>query len=384
MPSQPQSRVRAAASSGDTITTQGLLDSERGRISRILLAVSSYGAQTFGSAIQSVLSGLPREARLDILVSASALDTVSEWLRAAGPGETACLIEAPDELAFSLWTQDLFLARANGEVEFPPQFQRYQDLQAAKVLTSGAELNTHAANIYFEGGNVLAAGNWVLIGEDVALQNQVDPDVLVSAIDPGRRPIILGTELGDAHEVTRATDRPAHGWKETLHWRMPDGSRQPLFHLDLFIAPAGTGESGQPRFLVGCPRRGASALGHPVLPQALADAFDRIAGQLVEAGAQVIRNPMPLIWKDDPDKQERLWFHLPVNNVLVENLGHERKTVWLPCFASEHWPELQEIDNANAAIWALLGYSVIRIPGLMPLAENLGALHCMAKVVERR
>ena len=34
-------------------------------------------------------------------------------------------------------------------------------------------------------------------------------------------------------------------------------------------------------------------------------------------------------------------------------------------------------------VWALMGYSVVRVPGLMALAENLGALHCMAKIVAR-
>ena len=124
-------------------------------------------------------------------------------------------------------------------------------------------------------------------------------------------------------------------------------------------------------------------LGHPLWPGALADAFDQIADQLADEGAEVIRNPMPLIWKDNEEEKHRTWYHLPVNNVLVEETGDQGKTVWLPCFGGDAWPELQAVDDTNAAIWALMGYSVVRIPGLRGLAENLGALHCMAKVVER-
>ena len=376
--------VPTAERSSDDPQHGRLLDGEQGKISRILLAVSEYGARTFGTSIRNVLARLPREARLDILVAPQVLDQVSRWLNEAGPGEVATLIEAPENLAFSLWTQDLFLAYETAGLAVPPHFQRYQDLNAAKILASGAEVKLGTSSLYFEGGNIIAAGDWLLIGEDMLGQNHSDAATITGKLDPTRKPVVLGTDLGGAAETRRATERPEPGWTETIHWRMPEGSRQPLFHIDLFISPAGQGAHGQPRFMVGCPRRGAELLGHSVMPQALADGFDRIAEQLAGHGAEVIRNPMPLIWKDLPEKKERLWYHLPVNNVLVEDTGPGGKTVWLPSFASETWPEIQAIDDTNAAIWAMLGYSVIRIPGLMPLAENLGALHCMAKVVERR
>ena len=377
--------TRAPFQSGAALTKKSprLLDSTEGSIRRVLLSVSNYGANTFGPALQQVLASLPRAARLDILVAPQALDRVSNWLKQSGPGEIACLVEAPDELAFSLWTQDLFLAYEDARLELPLHFQRYQDLSAAKHLASGAGLEISSSSIYFEGGNVIPAGDWLLIGKDLVAQNHGDALALARQIDPTRKPVLLGSDMRGAQETRRPTGRPARGWTETIHWRMPEGSAQPLFHLDLFIAPAGRADDGAPQFLVGCPRRGAELLGHDVMPHALADAFDDIARQLAEQGANVIRNPLPLIWKDNPKKRERFWFHLPTNNVLTEEDDKAAKTVWLPCFASKAWPELQSIDDTNAAIWALLGYSVTRIPGLMSLAENLGALHCMAKVIER-
>ena len=326
---------------------------------------------------------LPGHARLDILVAEPVTATVSAWVARSGPGAQACLIEAPADLPFSLWTQDLFLAREDGVLTLPPHFDRYSDLDAARLLARGAGHPTTEAPAYFEGGNLIAAGEMLLIGADMVIQNGGDGKALADQLDPHRYPVMLGTREPVEPEVTEPTDRPAPGWSHTMQWKISPGSRQPMFHLDLFVAPAGTTPDGTPRFLVGCPRRAARLLRHPERLHALSDSFDEVAETLSATGAQVIRNPLPLIWKDQPDEQHRTWFHLPVNNVLLEDLGPRARTVWLPGFASRTWPELSVIDDENAAIWAMMGYSVMRIPGLMPLAENLGALHCMAKVVAR-
>ncbi|MFK7943720.1 MAG: hypothetical protein AB8B85_12520 [Paracoccaceae bacterium] len=308
---------------------------------------------------------------------------VAEWVAKSGPGAEACLIEAPADLPFSLWTQDLFLARVNGELVIPPHFDRYRDLDAARILANGAGHPLAETTAYFEGGNIIPAGDLLLIGADLVTLNGGNAEALATHIDESRRPLVLGTAAPVKPETTEPTERPAKGWTHTIHWKISEGSTQPMFHIDLFVAPAGEEHDGTPRFLVGCPRRAARLLRHPDRPHALADKFDEVAATLEKAGARVIRNPLPLIWKDQPEKQHRTWFHLPVNNVLIEDLGPQGRTVWLPGFASKTWPELSVVDNENAAIWAMLGYSVTRIPGLMPLAENLGALHCMAKIVAR-
>lgn len=329
------------------------------------------------------MAGLPSHAKLEILVSPDVLADVSEWLRASGPGAAAYLSPSRDDMAFSLWTQDMFLAREDGLLLTPPQFDRYQDLEAATSLAKNAGLQTKAADFYFEGGNILATGDLLLIGVDTITHNGGDIETVCSAMDATRTPLVVGTAGPIPPEQTQRTNRPEKGWNETVRWKVSDGSRQPLFHIDLFIAPAGQSDDNKPRFLVGCPRRGAQELGHPNWDHALADQLDEVARQISKAGAQVIRNPMPLIWKDQPDLKHRTWLHLPVNNVVLEDLGAEGRTVWLPCFGGGAWKELSRIDNTNAAIWAMLGYSVIRVPNLLTLAENLGALHCMAKVVAR-
>ena len=329
------------------------------------------------------MNRLPGHARLDILVAEAVSGQVSKWVANSGPGVEAGLIEAPGNLPFSLWTQDLFLARTCGELVLPPHFDRYKDLDAARLLAAASSHRVTETEIYFEGGNIIAAGDLLLIGLDLVTLNGGNVEALAEQLDETRTPVVLGTAAPVLPEAKEETERPAKGWTQTVRWKISEGSSQPMFHIDLFVAPAGEERDGTPRFLVGCPRRAARLLRHPDRPHALADKFDEIAKVLHDAGASVIRNPLPLIWKDRPEERHRTWFHLPVNNVLIEDLGPRGKTVWLPGFASKTWPELSVVDNENAAIWAMLGYSVTRIPGLMPLAENLGALHCMAKVVAR-
>lgn len=96
----------------------------------------------------------------------------------------------------------------------------------------------------------------------------------------------------------------------------------------------------------------------------------------------MIRNPQPLVWADHVATRRRTWFHLPTNNVLVQ-IADGTSEVWLPCFASETWPELARLDTANAALWERLGFIVHRVAHCFPLAERRGALRCMCNVFLR-
>ncbi|MEO1492908.1 MAG: hypothetical protein AAFV19_12215 [Pseudomonadota bacterium] len=347
--------------------------------------MSSFGAEAFGGCCQSVLASLPGEAEIDILVSPDAASEVQDWVRETGrPGPTR-IVNAPPELDFSLWVQDVFAIRAGiPRLVMPAEFDRYHDLKAAAFLADAAGLATERLDYAFEGGNVLACDDWLLIGGDGVGPDGADAHALAAALDPHRTPVVLECAEALPAEQTRPIPGQGAGWTETLYHCEFLGRRQPLFHIDLFVAPAGRTGAGQPQFLVGCPRMGAEMLGHALPEHALAPAFDEIAAQLEAAGAAVLRNPMPLIWVDDVDKRHRTWFHLPVNNVLVEDCGPAGRHVLLPCFAQDDWSELDLIDAANRALWERLGFTVQPIPDLLPLAENRGALHCMCKVIERR
>lgn len=325
--------------------------------------------------MQSVIAALPDEAELDVLASESARDAVAGWTR--GHPSAVRLHVAPDSLNFSHWAQDAFTA-ATDENGAPllltsSEFARYQDLEAARLLADAADVSTVEIATPLDGGNILAVGDRLLIGADLAGHMEDG----FPALDD-RRPTPVGcTDPAPASE-TRPSSHLPDGWREIIRSAIPAGSRQPLFHIDLFVAPAGDN-----RFLVGCPRLGAEALGLDLLDHADADRFDAAAARLSADGAEVIRNPQPLIWFDDPESRTRSWLHLPVNNVIAEDGGPGRRTVWLPSFAQDHWRPLQAIDRANAAIWRDLGFDVRLVPDLMELAENRGALNCMCKVVSR-
>jgi hypothetical protein len=109
--------------------------------------------------------------------------------------------------------------------------------------------------------------------------------------------------------------------------------------------------------------------------------FDDIASQLKAAGFDVIRNPLPLIYMDDEARRERLWYFATSNNALVQNAP--AKHVWLPTYGHGNWPELQATDRANAKIWTDLGFDVHPLGDFHAFAENLGAVHCIKKYLER-
>jgi hypothetical protein len=373
-----------STSSKRTSGATPLLDAAQGRIARLVLAISSFGVEAFADSCQSVLTHLPRDVRIDILVSPRAKARVAEWVEAAGRTTDTHLVQAPEDLDFSLWMQDVFAVTAGTpHLLLPATFSRYDDLAAVKHLAKELALPVTEKDLAFEGGNMLVCGDLLLIGANRLGPAPLPSKDLAKQLDGDRRAVVLGCSDPLPSQQKAPFDLDGEQWTSIQHHLEREGRVQPLFHIDLFIAPAGTTPGGRPRFLVGCPRLGAKLLDHPILDHALAPAFDEIAGQLKAAGAEVIRNPLPLIWMDEPEKRHRTWFHLPANNVLVEDCGRGRSRVFLPCFAQDHWQELERIDAANAAIWEDLGFEVISIPDLLPLAENRGALHCMCKVIAR-
>jgi hypothetical protein len=84
---------------------------------------------------------------------------------------------------------------------------------------------------------------------------------------------------------------------------------------------------------------------------------------------------------DDEARRERSWYFATSNNALVQNAP--ARHVWLPTYGHGSWPELQATDQANAQIWTTLGFEVHELGDFHPFAENLGAVHCIKKYLER-
>ncbi|MEM6622268.1 MAG: hypothetical protein AAF674_08580 [Pseudomonadota bacterium] len=350
-----------------------LIDDAFGRIQHILLTIPDFAVDEFAPALQSVIRALPAHANIDVLAGPAHDAAVNDWVRTY---PNIRVHRCRQDLDHSHWAQDAVGGATNADrpvLFWSKRFARHDDARAGAHLAALAGYPLHAIDAPYDGGNVLVQGDLILAGADLGPPEDLDPT---------RRMIVIGTQEPCPPEAQVPTKLLPKGWQEIRRSGVEAGSQQPLFHLDLFLAPAGLGANGRPRWLVGCPRLGAAALGIALLDHAGAEAFDEIAEVLRRNGCDVVRNPQPLVWSDQPTAKLRTWFHLPVNNVLVE-IRADRSTVWLPCFQSETWPELAAIDAANAVIWQDLGFSVVKVPDCMALAERRGAVRCMCNVVSR-
>jgi hypothetical protein len=116
---------------------------------------------------------------------------------------------------------------------------------------------------------------------------------------------------------------------------------------------------------------------------ALYEAFDDIAAQLRRNRFKVIRNPLPLVVAEDPEKRERMWYFATYNNAIVE-IQDDRRRVWLPTYGYGDFADLQLTDKENRRIWKEeLGFNVTMLTDFHPYAFGLGAAHCLKKYIVR-
>jgi hypothetical protein len=115
----------------------------------------------------------------------------------------------------------------------------------------------------------------------------------------------------------------------------------------------------------------------------MSEIFDDIVRALQRLGFEVIRNPLPLTYVDDPANRTRFWYFATSNNCLVQidkKAGHH---VWLPTYGHGDWAELAATDAANKRVWERLGFTVHMLADFHPFAQNLGSVHCIKKYLER-
>jgi hypothetical protein len=172
-------------------------------------------------------------------------------------------------------------------------------------------------------------------------------------------------------------------WHEVVYRGNREDTGQPLFHIDAFLTLAGRQGDGRYTVLVGDPALAASALSRALPDHAMQQAFDDIAQQLRDAGFNVVRNPLPLIYHDNQITKTRHWYFASANNALVEIDG-STKNVWLPTYGHGLWKALVTTDRMNEAIWQRLGFNTRLLGDYNQFAVNLGSLHCLVKCLARR
>jgi hypothetical protein len=381
-----------------------LVPSADGRIAQILFTLPSYAVDpVLWTVYRDLWQKLPDEAELVVLAQASIAEEVDATVADLGLSPRCTVLAGPDEINFSIWAEDGYVfARGDGAGYFvePFVFRRRGDALVADLVTNGTDLRMYQAPLYFQGGNVLVGDDFWMIGADY-VRNTIalgvldippgaSPDEQVAAVtaayrtylDHARTPAIVGSRVEVPGEGAFRVQIQGETWTDFAYLGNEEGTRQPLFHIDMFLTLAGRSSSGAYRVLVGDPRLAAETLGEPVPPYAMTDVFDDIAEQLADRGFEVVRNPLPLVYVSDDARRERTWYFATANNALVE-VSDQRKRVLLPSYGHTAWPELAATDQANVAVWEGLGFEAVLLGDFHPFAQNLGAVHCIKKYLAR-
>jgi hypothetical protein len=282
----------------------------------------------------------------------------------------------------------------------PYSFPRFGDGLIADFVSNATDLGKTQAPLYFQGGNVLIGDDFFLIGADYPAEsltyvNSVlrpdrgeNPRDLVRRLygeylDTERRLLYVGSTIPVPAQQERTFEVNGEEWREQIHVGNSPGTVQPLFHIDMFITLVGRDADGSYRVLVGDPAMAAEVLGERVRAHAMREAYDNIARGLQRLGFSVTRNPLPLVYVDDPGERSRVWYFATSNNALVETGDDGQKRVFMPTYGYGEWSSLELIDQRNQEIFEELGFEVIALGDFHPFAESLGAVHCIKKYLAR-
>jgi hypothetical protein len=386
-----------------------LVSSAHGRLDRLLLTIPAYAVRSVGQtsnplaeAYEDLITKLPADVTYTVVTHRAVEADVRDWF--LDRGRTVQITALPDHLHFSVWAEDGYVVveeNGSGRSYFvePFEFPRYADGLIADAVSNDSDLSHTQAPLYFQGGNVLVGDDFFFIGADYPANslrylNRViihDPEeAAVDAIhrlyreylDQTRRLLYIGSRIPVPAQQVRDVLIDGERWTELIYVGNRPGTVQPLFHIDMFLSLAGRDAEGRYQVLVGDPRLAADLLGVPPWAHAMQEVFDGIARDLEGVGFRVHRNPLPLVYVDDPASRQRVWYFATANNALVQIAGDDRR-VWLPTYGYGGWTALQATDRANAEVWESLGFAVSMLTDFHPFAENLGAVHCIKKYLKR-
>lgn len=366
----------------------GLVSSCDGAITRLLITIPSSLTGALKDTYLDVFSNLPQHISPVVATNVSSVSIVSNWLMDGGIFDRSELVALDDSVMLSVWTQDFCLAfggphHASSTWLATSKSGHSGDAQLVDALKSVDRLRHIEMPQPIDGGNLLVGDEFLLVGADSAKALSRISARLPTAFRH-KEVHIIGRDADVPEEAVEPTTIVGEGWTVRHYWGNRPGTRQPLFHIDLFVTLAGRATDGRSRILVGDPSAAANLLRRPIVERMMQPIFDQIADDLAGNGFQVIRNPLPLAYMDEPDKRLRTWYFASSNNAWVQNCDRHGNVVWLPSYGHGNWPELTATDRANADIWRSLGYEVRMIRNCQPLAENRGGLHCLGKILSRR
>lgn len=389
--------------------TPSLVSSTYGTIEAVLMTLPAYVFlyPSYANPIKDLLAQLPSSCHFFVLVSADHRKELDSWLTTVNAQSRATIVEAPPTMIFTVWAEDAYAATldiadganltANRHLVEPATFRRVHDALIADEMAKNTSLLQSQVRLYFQGGNILVGDDFWLLGMDYAINSlhlgyvvpQTGEASLAAiertygqALDHSRKMHVIGSSLTVPAEEDVPIVINNEPWLERVYKGNLKGTTQPLFHIDMFITPAGRNDDGKQVLLVGDPKAAAEILQMPLSKYAMQHIFNDIADKLTAAGFEVIRNPLPLVYQDDPSSKIRHWYFATANNALVQTTENGRH-VWLPTYGHGSWPELAKTDDVNSKIWRNMGYTVHSLGDFHPFAFNLGAVHCITKYLGR-
>jgi hypothetical protein len=325
---------------------QGMLDRLlrlAGAFPRISLAVHEAEAQ----ALRELVAALDLPARINIVVM-------------------------PAGATLWPWAQDRVLIVRNGDGSREVLDCGSDDTGRAAAGAMGIA-GSIAAGFPLPGGNILVHDDLCFIGADVSTDS-------VAAMDSDRSVAVVGCAPLERRGAMRfQIEAGDWTWRQDIDRSIAAaGSRQPVFHIDMFMTLAGA-----KRVMLGDPLWASALIGLPLPEGFPVEAFAAIDRSLREQGFEVLRNPLPFVYFDNPDAKLREWFYASANNCWVESAAAGGGRVFLPEYGFGAWPELKATDDANVAVWEGLGFDVIRGGDFLPLADQLGSLNCVTRILDR-
>ena len=346
--------------------------------------------------LTTLMSLMDSHTRFTLLCHQNQITTIEQWLSELGITTDRAAI-CLSVFEYSIWAQDAYvnLVDASGETVLCEgvNFPRYDDMSIADDVAAQSDCRALQSYIYFQGyfqgGNVLAARDFALIGTDYVKKNlgraflETESKVLDRMSQLFGMPVI---SVGRSTPIPRAHRANADGSVVYL-----SGLYQPVFHIDMYVTPTGVfGASGKEICLVGRPSKARSILNEPAGQYDFDTYFEEAELQLSQHFETV---QLPLYPTKAVVRGKDRHYHLTYNNAVLENYvdpnGTQRRVVYMPTFAGDAddygFPRAprEALDTEAEGIWRSIGFEVRRMDGLEDLAVGWGSVHCITKELRR-
>ncbi|MEM0996812.1 MAG: hypothetical protein AAGN35_07025 [Bacteroidota bacterium] len=377
------------------------------RAAQLGIQEAAFRTQVASFATQ-VQAAVPPGSRLDLRMLST--DEMCALLRQGIPNTPTCqkCVDC-DSLQFpSIFGQDPFIA-----LDYGPDFLTMLSSVVSPVAFSysfvaGAIANgephdlrlVYPTRLNLVGGNLLPQPDYAIVGQDTYLDNQNNPLLEVGGALPsgGYEQEAITEQLRRQLGVKKifwtgtSSDIPSYPYFQ-------QGKRQPAFHVDFYLTPAGPQvdpQSGERYELIfvgqlelyapQTDRSSANIL--QLMARGLEEAARYFAGQTTPAGLpfRVVR--IPLLFVGINPERTVINKLLSFNQVLLQS-ERGKTTVFLPDYTGPEGgapaPEYAPWQQKAIEIYTAQGFEVVVVKGRFRTYSfyNGGSLHCMAKITAR-